>query len=145
MSILSPRLCVYLYCTHWLWLYSCLSSLTDWSIASIQGTPHGHRTPDTTQSQMLSSGSQTNNHNRRFKQGLTINNFTQKTSTTNNYCNLMMNKPSVLCCCIPRMKCSLDRCPLCRPCIQHQDTKHWVNSSVGTCTTQHTGLGGEHC
>ena len=39
MSILWPRLCVHLYCTHWLWLYSCLSSLTDWSIASIQGTP----------------------------------------------------------------------------------------------------------
>ena len=34
--------CAHLYCTHWFWLYNCLSSLTTWSIASIQGTPHTH-------------------------------------------------------------------------------------------------------
>ena len=42
MSMLCPWLCVHMYCTRWLWLYSCLSSLTDRSIASIQGTPHTH-------------------------------------------------------------------------------------------------------
>ena len=42
MTILCPRLCVHMYFTHWLWLYSCLSSLTARSIASIQGTPHTH-------------------------------------------------------------------------------------------------------
>ena len=42
MIMLYPWLCVRMYCTHWLWLYSCLSSLTDRSIASIQGTPHTH-------------------------------------------------------------------------------------------------------
>ena len=65
MSILWPRLCVHLYCTHWLWLYSCLSSLTDWSISSIQGTPHRHHTwhrhHTHRQSQMLTSGSPTKN------------------------------------------------------------------------------------
>ena len=49
MSMLCPPLCVHMYCTHWLWVYSCLSSLTDRSIASIRGhhtdthTPHTHR------------------------------------------------------------------------------------------------------
>ena len=56
MIMLGPQL----YCTHWLWLYSCLSSLIDQSIISIQGTPH---TPHThTQSQMLSSGYPTRNN-----------------------------------------------------------------------------------
>ena len=57
-TMLCTRLCcVYTYTVH----TDCdctVVLLTDQSIASIQGTPHGHHT-DTTQSQMLSSGSPT--------------------------------------------------------------------------------------
>ena len=50
MGMLCPWLCVHIYCTHWLWLYSCLSFLTDRNIAFIQGTPPHttHHTPHIT-------------------------------------------------------------------------------------------------